>query len=143
MVAMPKRKGPDNIEIRTYQVGFGDCFMVTFKYADRTRLSYQQSGFFPGLPNCGPNQCPRTATGAMAHKLRQNVRTDGMRRPLRIVGAVDPAAGKNIDAGHEPGVETTPAEQDFRVRSRSAQQYDARSVVRSHRPFQPPRRLSI
>ncbi len=28
---------PKNIELRTYQVGFGDCFLLTFKYAARDR----------------------------------------------------------------------------------------------------------
>ena len=31
-------KAPKNVTIRTYQVGFGDCFLLSFKY-DRTSKS--------------------------------------------------------------------------------------------------------
>lgn len=34
---MPKKNKPKNVEIRTYQVGFGDCFLLTFKYASYDR----------------------------------------------------------------------------------------------------------
>ena len=32
MVAMAAKIKPKHVEIRTYQVGFGDCFLLTFKY---------------------------------------------------------------------------------------------------------------
>ncbi len=31
------RNKPKSLTVRTYNVGFGDCFMLTFKYANRDR----------------------------------------------------------------------------------------------------------
>jgi hypothetical protein len=37
VVVVPASKQPKSVEIRSYQVGFGDCFLLTFKYAASDR----------------------------------------------------------------------------------------------------------
>src|SRR5512143_380909 len=48
MVIMPK--GPKSVEIRTYQVGFGDCFLLSFVYGENDRRHILIDFGTTGLP---------------------------------------------------------------------------------------------
>src|SRR4051812_10955024 len=55
IIAMAKsRKPPKSVSIRTYNVGFGDCFLLSFKYAGNAErhvlIDFGSTGFPPGVP---------------------------------------------------------------------------------------------
>ena len=46
-------KSPRGVSIRTYNVGFGDCFLLSFDYGGAERhvlIDFGSTGFPPGVP---------------------------------------------------------------------------------------------
>lgn len=60
-------KKPENIEIRSYQVGFGDCFLLTFKYADGDRNV---------LIDFGSMRLPKSAKKNHMQKVAEQIKKD-------------------------------------------------------------------
>lgn len=51
---MSLRRGPDQLIVHMYNVGFGDCFLLQFRYAKRYRNILVDFGSSAGLLERGP-----------------------------------------------------------------------------------------
>lgn len=64
---MPAMKKPRSVTIRTYQVGFGDCFLLTFNYAGGKRHV---------LIDFGSTRRPRSAPKKLLDEIAREIRRD-------------------------------------------------------------------
>jgi glyoxylase-like metal-dependent hydrolase (beta-lactamase superfamily II) len=74
MVAMPK--GPTSVEIRTYQVGFGDCFLLSFMYGEKDKRHILIDFGTTGLP--GRTAKPSTHMPRIAKHIKSICGDDGL-----------------------------------------------------------------
>src|SRR4029077_8838007 len=90
---------PKSVTIRTYHVGFGDCFLVSFSYGPKTEkhilVDFGSTGF--------PKRVPKSRMMDIAHDIKK--RTNGK---LHAVVAThrhrDHIAGFATEKGKGPGV---------------------------------------
>ena len=49
-------KSPKKLNIRTYHVGFGDCFLLSFEYGSTTKNTSSSISVRPGCPTERPRR---------------------------------------------------------------------------------------
>lgn len=84
---------PTNVRVRMYQVGFGDCFLLTFRYAGRAKPRHVLIDFGT---TAAPSGSPAQLLGRIAEDIRKTVGKD----PFAVV-----ATHRHRDhiAGFDPG----------------------------------------
>lgn len=136
MVAMPVK--PQGVDIRTYQVGFGDCFLLTFKYADRNRNV---------LIDFGSMRLPETAPKSQMSLVAEDIKSVCGKERLDIVVAThrhsDHISGfatnkkgdapGNIIAGLKPRLVVQPWTEDPQA-AKNAREASSTARVRSAVP---------
>jgi hypothetical protein len=69
-------KGPKSVEIRTYQVGFGDCFLLSFIYGDKDKRHVLIDFGTTGLP--GRTAKPSAHMPKIANHIKSVCGADGL-----------------------------------------------------------------
>ena len=78
---------PTSLEIRTYQVGFGDCFLLSFKYPKRARHVLIDFGS-TGIPNPKKKRAAKTKKVAPPRAKKSVKPSDHMRLIAEDIAAV-------------------------------------------------------
>ncbi len=92
--------GPIDVTIRSYQVGFGDCFLLSFRYA---------SGVKRVLIDCGSTEAPAAFKGDLLMRVAQDIKTTCGDRIDAVVATHRHADHIN---GFETGTQKTPKSGD-------------------------------
>ncbi|WP_395391209.1 MBL fold metallo-hydrolase [Novosphingobium sp. BL-8A] len=110
---------PQSVRIRTYQVGFGDCFLVTFRYEDGERhllIDFGSTGLPPEAPKSRMMDIAKDIAATSGGKLTGVVATH--RHKDHVSGFATAARGKgtgDIIAALQPELVVQPWTEDPKI----------------------------
>src|SRR6516225_6553922 len=109
-------KAPTRATIRTYHVGFGDCFLISFQYARKSErhvlIDFGSTGFPKGVPKSRMMEIAEDIKQRTGGKLHAVVATQRDRRYHQIAQAGSRRA--TLDRRSEAGAERHGSERQQR-----------------------------